>query len=107
MSRPREGVKARLYQVHKGMTLAEVEAVMGRPPDAIHESTNSGLVLSWDGWDGPYYRAEVVVNDRDGRVAMRRVFYLNHEKTLVDRWAPSCMDRMSPPAWLDGWWPQR
>ena len=106
LRQPREGLKGRLYQVRAGMTRDEVEAIMGRTPDAVHDALNPGVVLSWEGWDGPYYRAEVYLDGEHGRVTFRRVFYLNHQQTLADRWAPLWVHRTSPPPWLDGWWPQ-
>jgi hypothetical protein len=108
LHQPRDGTRGRLYQVQNGMSRAEVEAIMGRPPNRMGEAAMPrgwtgppDTVLFWDEWN---YRAEVAL--RNDRVRLRDVFYLNHQPTLVDRWAPSWMYDTSPPAWLDGWWPQ-
>jgi hypothetical protein len=107
LRQPRAGLKARLYQVRDGMTRAQAEAIMGRPPDQIREAINGGETLLWDGWDdGPYYRPVVVLDRPNGRVVFRRVWYYDHKQNVVDRHAPFWLLRTSPPACLDGWWPQ-
>jgi hypothetical protein len=112
LRQPREGLKGRLYQVRNGTTRAEVEAIMGRPPDQVWTAAMpvastgpTDVGLSWE--ETGYYQAEVILDGREERVRLRRIFCFNHQQTLVDRWAPSWMDRTSPPAFLDEWWPQR
>jgi hypothetical protein len=46
-----EAMQAKFKQVRAGMTLAEVEALMGRPYDGTGGEGTSGLWLK--GWDGP------------------------------------------------------